>query len=275
MVAAPVQAEALSERGGPICTATCGISTDAHRHPSAEEVLSWETGHPGWWQRQIRSDDHLREPIGQCVAGRHTARRPLLSFQLLDDRVRGLDRKLRDDVVRDSETGERKTHVRFTIPRVETNERIEISIEVEGDGEYSAEEMQKFHGVTFGDEVESDTTHEVAQEASPDTDGTDAEADNETADEAPDEASPRPPTKRLTRQAPRPPTKRLTRRRPPTKRLTRQAPRPPTKRLTRADEASSETADQAADEASSETADQAADEADEASSETADQAADE
>ena len=72
---------------------------------------------------------------------------------------------------------------------METNERIEISLEVEGDGEYSAEEMQKFHGVTFGDEVESDTTHEVAQEASPDTDGTDAEADNETADEAPDETS--------------------------------------------------------------------------------------
>ena len=189
MVAAPVQAEALSERGGPICTRhaesapTLTVTHRRRKFSAGKQVIP--VGGKGRYEVMIifenRSDSALQDVILHDVLPS--------SFQLLDDRVRGLDRKLRDDVVRDSETGERGTHVRFTIPRVETNERIEISIEVEGDGEYSAEAMQKFHGVTFGDEVESDTTHEVAQEASPDTDGTDAEADNETADEAADETS--------------------------------------------------------------------------------------
>ena len=55
-----------------------------------------------------------------------------------------------------SEDGEGGLHIVWHVPKVEKGERLEVSFEIKGNGEVDAEALNRFHGVHFGDEVESD-----------------------------------------------------------------------------------------------------------------------
>ena len=79
------------------------------------------------------------------------------------------------------------------VPKVEKGERLEVSFDIKGSGEVDAEALNRFHGVHFGDEIESDdlpaVEEEVPAEAEADAEAESAEeaeeaADTEPADEA-------------------------------------------------------------------------------------------
>ena len=62
----------------------------------------------------------------------------------------------RDDVTMTSEEGEGGLHIVWHVPVVEKGERLEVSFDIKGSGEVDAEALNRFHGVHFGDEIESD-----------------------------------------------------------------------------------------------------------------------
>ena len=51
------------------------------------------------------------------------------------------------------------------IPIVGKNERLEVSFEIKGSGEVDAEALNRFHGVHFGDEVETEDVPSLEQES--------------------------------------------------------------------------------------------------------------
>ena len=108
----------------------------------------------------------------------------------------------RDDVTMSSEEGEGGLHIVWHVPKVEKGERLEVSFDIKGNGEVDAEALNRFHGVHFGDEVESDAPA-VEKEATPEMDSDDEslieevpaaeESDNDAeavADENDNEAEP-------------------------------------------------------------------------------------
>ena len=62
----------------------------------------------------------------------------------------------RDDVNMTSEEGEGGLHLMWHVPQVAKGERLEVSFDIKGSGEVDAEALNRFHGVHFGDEIESD-----------------------------------------------------------------------------------------------------------------------
>ena len=70
----------------------------------------------------------------------------------------------RDDVTMTSEDGEGGLHIVWHVPKVEKGERLEVSFDIKGSGEVDAEALNRFHGVHFGDEIESDELPEVVAE---------------------------------------------------------------------------------------------------------------
>jgi hypothetical protein len=61
----------------------------------------------------------------------------------------------REDVKMTSEGGEGGLHIVWHVPRVEKGERLEVSFDIKGSGEVDAEALNRFHGVHFGDEIET------------------------------------------------------------------------------------------------------------------------
>ena len=93
----------------------------------------------------------------------------------------------RDDVTMTSEEGEGGLHIVWHVPKVEKGERLEVSFDIKGSGEVDAEALNRFHGVHFGDEIESDDlpsvedapAEDASEEASEAADG----GEDETVDE--------------------------------------------------------------------------------------------
>ena len=103
----------------------------------------------------------------------------------------------RDDVKMTSEEGEGGLHIVWHVPKVEKGERLEVSFDIKGTGEVDAEALNRFHGVHFGDEIESDDLPEVEEaeeEASEEAEveavaeGAEGEASEEPSEEAEVEA---------------------------------------------------------------------------------------
>jgi ribosomal protein L40E len=86
-------------------------------------------------------------------------------FEIKDWLIRGNSDK-RDDCEMNTEAGEGGTHITWTIPIVEKGERLEVSFEILGPGVIDGEAGNRFHGVHFGDEVETeDIASPVEEEA--------------------------------------------------------------------------------------------------------------
>ena len=94
-----------------------------------------------------------------------------------------------------SEDGEGGLHIVWHVPKVEKGERLEVSFDIKGSGEVDAEALNRFHGVHFGDEIESDELPEVVaeteEEAAVDVEESGAE---EAAD---DSEAPEPPAPKM------------------------------------------------------------------------------
>ena len=84
-------------------------------------------------------------------------------FEIKDWEMKNAEGK-RDDVTMTSEDGEGGLHIVWHVPKVEKGERLEVSFDIKGSGEVDAEALNRFHGVHFGDEIESDELPEVVAE---------------------------------------------------------------------------------------------------------------
>ena len=102
----------------------------------------------------------------------------------------------RDDVTMTSEEGEGGLHILWHVPKVEKGERLEVSFDIKGSGEVDAEALNRFHGVHFGDEIESDDLPSMESETDEAEDATDdAEASEEGGDAAEEAAEAAPKMK--------------------------------------------------------------------------------
>jgi len=94
----------------------------------------------------------------------------------------------RDDVKMTSEEGEGGLHIVWHVPKVEKGERLEVSFDIKGSGEVDAEALNRFHGVHFGDEIESDDLPSMkntpAEGTSDEVSETADGSDDETAEES-------------------------------------------------------------------------------------------
>ena len=155
-VAAPAKIEFSAERFGPVCSRSAAndpairVSHKRRKFSAGKTVIP--AGGTGRYEILImfenRSDTALKDLILHDIVPSN--------FEILDCIVRGAGRDKRDDVDMSSEATEMGTNVQWNVPVIGKNERLEVSYEIKGEGEFDAGEMQKFHGATFGDEVDDD-----------------------------------------------------------------------------------------------------------------------
>ena len=105
-------------------------------------------------------------------------------FEIKDWELKSASGK-RDDVTMTSEDGEGGLHIVWHVPKVEKGERLEVSFDIKGSGEVDAEALNRFHGVHFGDEIESEDLPAVEADATEEAEATE-EADATTDGEADD-----------------------------------------------------------------------------------------
>ncbi|MDA8838167.1 DUF11 domain-containing protein [Candidatus Poseidoniales archaeon] len=78
------------------------------------------------------------------------------NFEIKDWHIRGTGGDKRTDCEMKTEDGVGGTHISWMIPLVGKGERLDVFMEIKGSGQIDAEALNRFHGVHFGDEVESD-----------------------------------------------------------------------------------------------------------------------
>jgi uncharacterized repeat protein (TIGR01451 family) len=105
------------------------------------------------------------------------------NFEIKDWHIKSADGK-RDDCEMNTEEGDDGTHISWMIPIVGKDERLEVSFEIKGSGEVDAEALNRFHGVHFGDEVETEDVPSLEEESKEESDDSAAEVE-ESEEEKP------------------------------------------------------------------------------------------
>jgi hypothetical protein len=112
------------------------------------------------------------------------------NFEITDWHIRSSGGEKRTDCEMSTEDGVGGTHISWMVPLVGKGERLDVFMEIKGSGQIDAEALNRFHGVHFGDEVESD---DLPSTDSPEDEEKDVvEATEEAGEEAAseEEASP-------------------------------------------------------------------------------------
>jgi hypothetical protein len=112
------------------------------------------------------------------------------NFEITDWHIRSSGGEKRTDCEMSTEDGVGGTHISWMVPLVGKGERLDVFMEIKGSGQIDAEALNRFHGVHFGDEVESD---DLPSTDSPEDEEEDiVEATEEAGEEAAseEEASP-------------------------------------------------------------------------------------
>ena len=185
-VVAPMRAEFSAERFGPVCGRDCdsppSIKVIHHRRNFSAGKQAIPLGGKGRYEVLIlfenNGDTALQDVyINDVIPS---------NFEIKDWYVKGADGKRQDCemVTEDHDDG---THISWHVPVVGKNERIEVSFEIKGTGEVDAEALNRFHGVHFGDEVETEDVPEMesAEEE------TEAEASSDDVSDESEEETPK------------------------------------------------------------------------------------
>ena len=190
-VDAPARIEFSAERFGPICTRepvdTPSLKVVHNRRNFSAGKQAIPLGGKGRYEVLILFENNGDTALSDLYI--NDVLPP--QFEIKDWELKSADGK-RDDVTMTSEDGEGGLHIVWHVPKVEKGERLEVSFDIKGSGEVDAEALNRFHGVHFGDEIESDDLPAVESEAEPETEAEEAEAtdggdDAEAADDG-DEA---------------------------------------------------------------------------------------
>ena len=192
----PARVEFSSERFGPICTRepaeTPTIKVIHNRRNFSAGKQAIPLGGKGRYEVLILFENNGDTALSDLYINDVLP----AQFEIKDWSMKGANGK-RDDVKMTSEEGEGGLHIVWHVPKVEKGERLEVSFDIKGTGEVDAEALNRFHGVHFGDEIESDDLPEVEEaeeEASEEAEveavaeGAEGEASEETSEEAEVEA---------------------------------------------------------------------------------------
>ena len=171
-VDAPARVEFSAERFGPICTRepseTPSIKVVHNRRNFSAGKQAIPLGGKGRYEVLILFENNGDTALSDLYI--NDVLPP--QFEIKDWELKNASGK-RDDVTMTSEDGEGGLHIVWHVPKVEKGERLEVSFDIKGSGEVDAEALNRFHGVHFGDEIESDDLPAVEEE-------TPAEAEAET-----------------------------------------------------------------------------------------------
>ena len=178
-VDAPARIEFSAERFGPVCTrepeASPSIKVIHNRRNFSAGKQAIPLGGKGRYEVLILFENNGDTALSDLYI--NDVLPP--QFEIKDWELKSGGGK-RDDVTMTSEDGEGGLHIVWHVPVVEKGERLEVSFDIKGSGEVDAEALNRFHGVHFGDEIESDelpALEEVTEEA------------EETSDEGGEEAN--------------------------------------------------------------------------------------
>jgi hypothetical protein len=154
-VAAPAQIVAKADRYGPLYTCEADesptISVIHHRRDFSAGKQAIPLGGKGRYEVLLLfandGDTALQDVyINDVIPD---------NFEIKEWHIRGAGGKKREDCEMTTEAGDGGTHITWMIPLVEKGERLDVSFEIKGSGEIDAEALSRFHGVHFGDEVET------------------------------------------------------------------------------------------------------------------------
>ena len=183
-VDAPARVEFSAERFGPICTRepteSPSIKVVHNRRNFSAGKQAIPLGGKGRYEVLILFENNGDTALSDLYI--NDVLPP--QFEIKEWEMKNSDGK-RDDVTMTSEDGEGGLHIVWHVPKVEKGERLEVSFDIKGSGEVDAEALNRFHGVHFGDEIESDDLPAVVSDAEEEA----PEAAEEVAsEETPEEA---------------------------------------------------------------------------------------
>jgi hypothetical protein len=154
-VDAPSRVEFSAERFGPICTRepdnSPSIRVVHNRRNFSAGKQAIPLGGKGRYEVLILFENNGDTALSDLYI--NDVLPP--QFEIKDWEIKGASGK-RKDVTMTSEDGEGGLHIVWHVPVVEKGERLEVSFDIKGSGEVDAEALNRFHGVHFGDEIESD-----------------------------------------------------------------------------------------------------------------------
>jgi uncharacterized repeat protein (TIGR01451 family) len=164
MVVAPLRTEFSAERFGPVCSRDCSnppsLKVIHHRRDFSAGKQAIPLGGKGRYEVLIlfenNGDTALQDVFINDVIPSN--------FEIKDWHIKGTGGK-RDDCEMNTEDGDDGTHISWMIPLVGKGERLEVSFEIKGSGEIDAEALNRFHGVHFGDEVETEDVPSLGEES--------------------------------------------------------------------------------------------------------------
>ena len=107
------------------------------------------------------------------------------NFEIKDWYIKGTNGK-RDDCEITTEEVDSGTQASWMVPMVGKGERLEVCFEIKGNGEVDGDILNKFHGVHFGDEIESDDLPETISDEDPVEEESSGDDTNDAADESED-----------------------------------------------------------------------------------------
>ena len=178
-VVAPLRAEFSAERFGPVCGRDCSdspaIKVIHNRRDFSAGKQAIPLGGKGRYEVLIlfenNGDTALQDIyINDVIPA---------NFEIKDWYIKGANGK-RDDCEITTEDTDSGTQASWMVPMVGKGERLEVCFEIKGSGEVDGDVLNKFHGVHFGDEIETEdlpaAEPEVTEEA--------ASSDEETTDVA-------------------------------------------------------------------------------------------
>ena len=184
-VDAPARIEFSAERFGPVCTkdpaSTPSMKVIHNRRNFSAGKQAIPLGGKGRYEVLILFENNGDTALSDLYI--NDVLPP--QFEIKEWEMKSAGGK-RDDVTMTSEEGEGGLHIVWHVPVVDKGERLEVSFDIKGSGEVDAEALNRFHGVHFGDEVESDDLPAVEQEAPAEAE----EAVEEAAEENEDASGP-------------------------------------------------------------------------------------
>tara|TARA_B100001248_G_scaffold262188_1_gene256611 strand:- start:479 stop:2941 length:2463 start_codon:yes stop_codon:yes gene_type:complete len=166
-VVAPLRAEFSAERFGPVCGRDCAdapsIKVIHNRRDFSAGKQAIPLGGKGRYEVLIlfenNGDTALQDVyINDVIPA---------NFEIKDWYIKGANGK-RDDCEITTEDVDTGTQASWMVPMVGKGERLEVCFEIKGSGEVDGDTLNKFHGVHFGDEIETDDLPEAEPEASED-----------------------------------------------------------------------------------------------------------
>jgi len=178
-IVAPLRTEFSAERFGPVCSRDCqnppSLKVIHHRRDFSAGKQAIPLGGKGRYEVLIlfenNGDTALKDVyINDVIPS---------NFEIKEWHIQASSGK-RDDCEMTSEEVDEGTHISWMIPLVGKNERLEVSFEIKGSGEVDAEALNRFHGVHFGDEVETEDVPSLDEETAEEVESSDEIVEEES-----------------------------------------------------------------------------------------------